>query len=254
MVIPIEASKRDSLKSLFEECRYDRVLIDSVLEGHFGKAVADAVDEPQVARLDSGAFTILGGNSETDRVDEILEVAPIYYVSPQNKKWKQKLEEIFGPRISILKFTDFTSARINQSKLADWLMQLPPSFEVKQLDKHLAKRITSELRNEYFFENFQTLDDFLNRGIGFCIVNNDKIVSAATSVAQSSKAIDIEIETLPEYRRRDLGTVVGAKLVLYCLENGIRPRWLAANVVSERLALKLGFRIGETYETFSIRE
>lgn len=253
MVIPIESKKRDSLKPLFEKCRYDRVLIDSVLEGHFGDAVIDSIDEPQVARLDSGAFTILGGNPKADGVDEILNTAPIYYVSPQNKEWKQKLEEIYRDRISVLIFTDFTSACVSQSNLADLVMMLQPYYEVKRIDEHLAKKLPSELGNEYFFENFHSIDDFLSRGIGFCIGCNDKIISAATSMARSSKAIDIEIETLPEHRRKGLGTVVGAKLVAHCLENGIAPRWLAANAESERLAMKLGFQRGETYSTFSIR-
>ena len=73
-------------------------------------------------------------------------------------------------------------------------------------------------------------------------------------MARSNKAIDIEIETLQEHRRKGLGTVVGAKLVAYCLENGITPRWLAANAESEGLAIKLGFQKGETYHTFSVHE
>jgi len=82
----------------------------------------------------------------------------------------------------------------------------------------------------------------LKRGIGYCILHRDRIVSAATSMAASKKAIDIEIETVPDFRNQGLGTTVGAKLVLHCLEKKIEPRWLAANVISEKLALKLGYR------------
>ena len=61
VVTPIESGRREIVKPLFENCPYDRVLTDSVLEGHFGNAYVDVVDDPQVARLDSGAFTMLGG-------------------------------------------------------------------------------------------------------------------------------------------------------------------------------------------------
>ena len=54
MVIPIDPNRRDCLKPLLEKCCYDRVLIDSILEGHFGDAVVDSIDEPQAPHwLDS---------------------------------------------------------------------------------------------------------------------------------------------------------------------------------------------------------
>ena len=46
--------------------------------------------------------------------------------------------------------------------------------------------------------------------------------------------------------------MVGAKLVLHCIQNNIEPKWLAANEDSENLALRLGFTKGEYYETFQI--
>lgn len=52
-------------------------------------------------------------------------------------------------------------------------------------------------------ENFESMEDFLNRGIGYCVVHEDRIVSAATSMAMCRGAIDIEIETVPEFRRRN---------------------------------------------------
>ena len=42
MPVEIEAGDRDVLGPLFENCPYDRVLIDSVLEGYFGSAWADS--------------------------------------------------------------------------------------------------------------------------------------------------------------------------------------------------------------------
>lgn len=71
-------------------------------------------------------------------------------------------------------------------------------------------------------------------------------------MAASRNAIDIEIETAENFRRKGLGTMVGAKLVLHCIQNNIKPKWLAANEDSENLALRLGFTKGEYYETFQI--
>jgi GNAT superfamily N-acetyltransferase len=249
----IKVADRNALIPLFESCRYDRVLIDSVLEGYFGSACADSASEPTVARLDSGAFTMLGGRPMAAGVKDLLRLAPIYYVTPQNNEWRRLLQDEFGARISVLPFTVFSSVSLDPGHFAKLIRILLPTFELKRIDKPLAEQLPSDIGNEYFFENFWSVDDFLGRGIGYCILHQNTIVSAATSMAQSSKALDIEIETMPDFRKQGLGTVVGAKLALYCLEQEIEPQWLAANAVSEKLALKLGYVRGETYETFAIQ-
>jgi len=106
--------------------------------------------------------------------------------------------------------------------------------------------------NEYFLECFSSVDDFLARGLGYCVVRAGRIVAAAGSAAASSTAIDIEIETAPEHRRRGLGSAVGSRLVRECLAHDIRPCWLAANEESGRLARHLGFSPGETYGTLAL--
>jgi GNAT superfamily N-acetyltransferase len=253
MLVEIEEDDRDVLISLFENCRYDRVLIDSVLEGHFGGAWADSRSKPVVARLDSGAFTMLGGDPMAMGVKALLRHAPISYVTPQNDEWRRVLQEAFGVRVAALRFTDFSPAALDAAHLAGLIGAVPPGSELVRIDKPLAERLSSDIGNEYFLENFRSVDDFLGRGVGFCVLCQERVVSAATSMARSSKAIDIEIETAPDFRGQGLGTAVGAKLVANCLEQGIEPRWLAANPVSERLALKLGYVQGETYTTFAIQ-
>jgi len=253
MVIPVESNNRKNMKPIFKNCRYDRVLIDSTLDGHFGNAYVDDFYFPTIGRLDSGAFTMLGGNPEADSLKEMLSIAPIFYVTPQHKEWKHKLEEVFGSRISVLTFTDFVSDNINRSKFENIILPLNSAYELKQMDKQLAERTLIDIGNEYFFERDHSIDDFIDRGIGYCIMYKGRIVSAATAMARSSKAIDVEIETVLEYQRRGLGTMVGARLVAYCIDTGIEPKWLAENLTSERLALKLGYSKSETYETFEIK-
>lgn len=255
MTIPIEIGidDRNSLIPLFKECLYDRVLIDSVLEGKIGKAYADSIGQPRVARLDSGSFTMLAGNLAVPGTIDLIQCAPITYVTPQTNAWRDLLQGEFGSRISAMPFTNFSWRPLQPVYLAKLIGSIPSTYRLKQIDRPLAGQLPSDMGNKYFLENFHSIEDFLARGIGFCILHQDKIVSAATSFAQSSKAIDIEIETVPDYRRRGLGTIVGAKLVSHCLEQGIEPRWLAANPISEKLALKLGYTQGETYLTYEIK-
>ncbi|MFQ6088011.1 MAG: GNAT family N-acetyltransferase [Candidatus Methanofastidiosia archaeon] len=250
-IVEIKPDKRRILYPLFQSNKYDTVLINSVLEGHFGTAYADSDSQPSVARLDSGAFTLLGGDSESPQVLELLSLAPIHYVTPESKKWRELLKE-FGDHITRLTFTEFHATSLNIQHLKEIIGLLPQGFILKRVDIEIAQCLTTELNNEYFFENFHSIDDFITCGIGYCILYQERVVSAATSMAMCNDAIDIEIETSTDFRGKSLGSFVGAKLVLYCLENNIEPKWLAANEISEQLALKLGYTKGKKYETYKI--
>jgi GNAT superfamily N-acetyltransferase len=256
MIMPVEIPTADRcyLIPLFQNCPYDRVLIDSVLEGRFGRAYADSASNPSVVRLDSGAFTMLGGKSTAMGVKDLLRLAPIRYVTPQTAEWRRILQDEFGSRLTVLPFTDFSTVDLDPARLMGLIWSLPPGFELKRLDQSLAEQLPADIGNKYFFENFHSIHDFLERGIGYCIVHQNKIVCAATSMAASQGAIDIEIETVADYRKQGLATVVGAQLVAHCLKQGIEPRWLAANEASERLAFKLGFARGDSYETLEIQD
>ena len=253
MPVELQIADRHRLIALFENCPYDRVLIDSVLEGYFGRAHADSPVNPAAARLDSGAFTILGGNPNAAGVKDLLHLAPIGYVTPQTDEWRHTLQDEFGTHVRTLAFVEFSAVALDRAHLARLTGTLPAPFELKRIDRALAEQLPTDMGNEYFFENFHSIDDFLGRGIGYCILRRNKIVSAATSMAQSRRAIDIEIETVAGYQKQGLATVVGAQIAAYCLERGIEPCWLAANAASERLALRLGYVRGDRYETLEIQ-
>ena len=54
-------------------------------------------------------------------------------------------------------------------------------------------------------------------------------------------AIELAIGTHPGHRRRGLARAVAAMLMRACLERGLTPHWNAANPVSQRLAVSLGY-------------
>lgn len=253
-VVEIEADRRRIVAPLFSKNRYDRVVIDSVLEGHFGMAYADCEIQPSVARLDSGAFTMLGGDPQAPAAIHLVRHSPVYFVTPENKGWRRLLREEFGSRISLRTFTICSPHSLDRDRLTRLAQQIPAGFELRRIDEPLARRLPSDMANPYFLESFHSVEDFLQRGIGYCILYQGRVVSTVTSTAASTAAIDIDIETAPDFRRRGLATVVGAKVVLYCLENGLEPQWMAENRLSEQLARKLGYTLGVSYEMFQIEK
>lgn len=244
---------KENAKSLFIFNKYDTVLISSALNGYSGTIYVNSLENPTIGRIDTGAFTIFGGNPESPECIEFIRVAPIYYTTPENNLWAIQLKKEYGGRIKELPFVEYSPDTINLDDIRRIIKSLGNDFELNRINTETANRVIQEIRNEYFLENFSSPADFYKRGIGFCIKHNNRIVSAATSMAASDNAIDVEIETIEEYRNMGLDTIVGAKLVEYCLMNDIIPKWLAANMDSERLAVRLGYSKGRKYVTYQIK-
>jgi len=254
VIVSVAPAERQRLVGLFRACRRDRVHIDSVLEGSFGEAFTDSLTYPTVARLDSGSFSMLAGEAGAPAARHLLGFPLPRYVTPQGAAWRQLLANAFAGQAAVLTFTTYSATAVEPAHLAEFEAALPPAYTILRLDAALAGRCGRELGNEYFLEAFQSVADFLARGLGYCVMRSGRIVAAASSTAASSRAIDIEIETAEEHRHRGLGSAVAARLVRECLAKGIEPCWLAANEESERLALRLGFTRGDAYETLALEE
>lgn len=253
MVIAIPAQERGVLWPLFEANRRDAVLIRTVLEGHYGVAQADSRSDPTVARLDAGGFAMLGGDPGAAAATALLHERPIFYVTPETSAWEAVLRAEHGDRLTALRFTECSPALLQADHLERLVRRLPAGFELTRIDAGLVPRVGADLGHPYFFECFHSADDFQRRGLGYCILHQGKVVSAAASMAACDSAIEVEILTDAAYRRRSLGTCVGAQLALVCLERGLRPEWVAGNPTSLRLARRLGYEAGDTYETFLVR-
>lgn len=253
MIKRIEKAKISELKPLFSECKYDRVLIDSVLEGNGGEAHA-IVSEGKIetVRFDSGAFTILAGDPYLEEVDDLIALKSVEVVTPQDKVWRDVLSHKFEEKMSRIQFVKFEASDVSEKHLDEYVKKLNPAYELNTFSRDLMVRAIDDLDNPNLMENFSSLEDFSKRGMGFFITFGGKVVSAATSVARSSKAIDIEIETHPDHMHKGLASAVGAKLTLKCISKGVKPVWLAATKASENLALKLGYKRVEAYETYII--
>ena len=251
-IVDVPVLSRNALIPLFESHIRDRASIDCVLEGGFGTARADSLGAPTVARVDCGPFTAFAGDAAASAVLDLLRSAPVDWVTPETDAWRAALERAFPGRIRAISFVTFSSATLDTHALDRLAHSLPSEYALLRLDAELAERLIAQMKKGWLLESFASLDDFLRRGIGYVVMHGDEIVASASSAVRSSRAIDIDIETAPAHRRKGLGTAVGAALALECLVRGIDPLWLASNETSCRLATKLGYTRGDSYETFEI--
>jgi len=78
---------------------------------------------------------------------------------------------------------------------------------------------------------------------GYTVIINGKPAATAFTSARHDDKLEIGIETVNEYRGKGLGYFACAKLIEYCIKNGIEPIWSCRheNTASVKLANKLGF-------------
>ena len=248
--VPTEARSR--LVTLFAAHRRDRALIDCVLEGHIGQALADDLTTPTVARLDCGPFAALAGDPASPSARDLVRYAPIDWVTPETDAWRGFLETEFAGRIRRIRFVELSAKELDPGQLDTLAQALPPDFTVARIDAELAEALIRDLGKRWLLDSYASMDDFLARGIGYIVLHEGRVVASAASAVSSSREMDIDIEVAPAHRRKGLGAAVGAALALECVQRGIEPLWLASNDISVRLARKLGYIAGGTYETFEI--
>lgn len=124
---------------------------------------------------------------------------------------------------------------------------LPVGYELKEIDDRLSEQISGKITPALFWKN---VNDFTEKGKGYCLICNNEIAAWAFSAAVSGREIDIGIETNPKYRQQGLGLIVAQKMIQYAIEREKEPVWAChcKNTASERMAGKLGFeKISECF-------
>jgi hypothetical protein len=193
--VPSEA--RSSLVRLFAAHRRDRALIDCVLEGHVGQAFADKLALPSVARLDCGPFAALGGDPASPSARDLVRHAPIDWITPETDAWCVFLEAEFAGRIRRIRFAELSAAGLDAGQLEARSRALPRGYELARLNAELAEALIRDLGKQWLLDSYASMDDFLNRGIGYVVLHEGQVVASAASAGSRSRAIDIDHEVTP---------------------------------------------------------
>ncbi len=244
-----ELSDRTKAAPLFAEWEDLDAGVTACLDGTMGKIFVTDPGCPKSALAAVGDFAFCAGEPDL----ELLRAKPPKWmlVVPQNDAWTKLIEENFVAykrvRYALKKQTNF-----DRAKLEAFAAALPEGYAFRKIDAELYDEC---LREELFREcvdTFETKEKYLSLGRGYAVMKDGKIVSAASSYSRYKGGIDIEIDTVREERNRGLARAVAAKLILSCLDEGLYPAWDAANLVSVRLAEKLGYEFSREYCCFAM--
>ncbi len=222
---------------------------EAIQEGSLGKVLIDDLKDSKSGILTIPEFKInfFGGNPKSPSIQNFIENIPFLTMFMfDSEGWPEVLREIHPEKWIVIPRFGFNPKQLNTDDLRQLQGNLSDEFRIEKIDLNLAKQIIEMAKNkdkltqEHLF-GYSSAEDFMERGLGYCVFEGDKLVSIAAAGASCKKGIEIQVDTRKEYRRRGLATAVAASLIIECLQQDITPNWDAATEESAVLAKKLGY-------------
>lgn len=233
-------------KRAFREFPHDRLFLRDALSRADGNLFTDRWPNPTVWLLRNQQRHTSFIIGECPAAGFIPEVAASLQtdqwgpcLSLPSASWRQDLSNRFGELFHFGKpMITFQNLDPVRSQEAQKRSALSDEFKLVQL----AVRHLEQIRPRGWADP----KDFIARSIGFGIANrDDHIVSYALSNFPLDDAIEVAVETRPEYRCRGLAKIAASALLNFSINKGLAPQWTswAGNPEACLLARKLGFRM-----------
>lgn len=227
---------------------WDAPMLRACLQGCMGRVTAWG-GESALASI--GDFCFLGGRP----VPELVKRAEAPILVPCGEGWGEQIIAVLGEGAT--PFTRYaarcTPECFNFSKLFHFTNAVPHGFSVREINKAMYFTLMEQKWSRDLCGCFEDEEDFLKRGLGFVATQGGMPVAGAASYAVCDGAIEIEIDTRPDFRRMGLAAACGAKLILECRKRGLYPGWDAHDRRSLSLAEKLGYQLERPYTAYWVR-
>ncbi|MEW5869557.1 MAG: GNAT family N-acetyltransferase [Chloroflexota bacterium] len=169
-----------------------------------------------------------------------------FILAPFSDAWQARLGDFLQsqPHEQIYRRT-FTFHPERFAALRARLPRLPEGFELQRMNAALVEQLGG-------MPTWASTQDFIERGLGFCLVKDGEIASACTSVFATPNGVEIDVHTEEPYRRQGLATLAAAALIEACLQSGRQPNWECfwENQASCALAARLGYEMKEDYPVY----
>lgn len=196
-------------------------------------------------------FIYLEGTPSKDEavnIDKFCEKWPYRMFVCLSPEWEK---EMFS-NSHFLSLTRYVMKRDRNSfkdKLQQYTTNIPKGFDLKIFDK--AAYDAKPFRHG---SNYSTFEDFSKNGYGAVLWHNGKVISSSSSYITFNDKVELDISTLPEYRRMGFALACCAQMILLCDSADIEVHWDAQNLASKKLAQKLGFYLEYEYSAFIAKD
>lgn len=234
-------SNRIWLAQAFRDVPRVDISIECVLEDQMGMAFVDNTDMPSAYMIKIGPFHYFAGNPAGDGgLEMVKNFQPYNLFMSASAGWAEAFKQVYGERFFKIERYSFSSQNLSITH-AEKLCQVSKFAEdVKRMDAALLERLKGQ---DHFIDasDFESSADFEDRGIGFYIEKDEKVIGAAYSSLVCSTGIEVSLFVEEDYRRQGVAKVLSANLVRWCLEHNMDAHWDAANPESCQLAERLGY-------------
>ncbi len=248
MLIELPPAEREPLRPLFDGFPGSRGSIDARLEGTIGRAWADNASRPRVALVDG----LLAGDPRAPAAEEaVRRLKPPWSCNVSSDAWEPLLRRVWGDALATRTRVGFRAGGWDRARLRSFIDALPDGYELCRITPDNAARFR-ELAGA-LVDSFSSVPDFIDRGVGFGVEQEGRFLSGCSSCAISSRKLEFEIQTHPDFLRRGLATAAASALIEYCIDEGIEPCWDAHNPISAALATKLGFVEPTPYTAYEVK-
>lgn len=253
--LTLNKANRVLLARAFRRCQRVDLSIDCVIEGQMGRAFADDSENPTAFRIGVGPFSYFAGDVRGSAAREmIMDLSPYPLLMPSTAGWIDLAKEVHGERLASFPRYSFSSENLSVDQLDHLLSTSPFKDGMQRIDAAVASEALAIQDVVLDLSDFDSAEDFEERGIGFRLMDNDSMMGVAFSSLVCSKGIEVSIFVFPKHRRKGVALALGSKLLKWCLEHHMDPHWDAANPESCTLAEKLGYVQTETYEAYYLGE
>ena len=251
MLAELSRAERALVRPLFAGFPGLHGCIDAALDGEMGAVWADDPLRPAVALIHLDFFLIAGDPAAPAAERAARRPSERASIVAHGGDWEPLLRRVWGERLNSRTRVAYRPGAWDRARLRGFIDALPAGFTLKRIGNKDATRF-AELAASLVY-NFASLEEFIERGVGFGIEHEGRFVSGCSSFAISPHSIEFEIQTHPDYWRRGLASATGAALIEHCLERGLTPEWDAHNEISAALAEKLGFVEPAPYTAYELR-
>lgn len=250
MIHKVKQENLFNLKPLFVSNRLS-IFVEAILGGILGEAYADDENDPHIAMLAYADIVAIGGDVSHPLAEELIQMLPEEKgVITMPKEWEGKIREVLGPVAVECERFAFDDSDLDLTHLQNIIETLPTEYTLQKIDADLAQKVLDlgEPISLDHVSNYGSIAYFLEHGLGYCIMQGEAIASVASSYASCPSGIEIQINTIEQYKKKGLALIVSAALIHDCLSRGITAHWDAANPTSARLAERLGYTPLGQYE------
>ena len=229
---------------------WEETMVYSCLQKVMGKVFVTNTDHPKSVCVYAGCFAFYAG--EPDK--EIVKNKPEGFVImvPRNEEWAELIEECYPDAKKVIRYAIKKDTIFDREKLQGFVNELSAGYEIHEIDADIYDKCLGNPVTEDFVSSFESKESFLKIGRGMVIIKDGRIVSGASSYSRYNEGIEIEVDTVPDERRKNLATIACAALILRCLDENLYPSWDAQNINSVHLAEKLGYEFDHEYVAYEV--